>query len=273
MDDRRIDRRLARTRPSCESPASDPMGRGLSSPSYVERCVVKIAASRLGCVQRRTIESIEAVSALEILTSKSPNRGKSYAFCPSHAHRPIPAPSPRPQGVMHLVGGIRLLPGDPPPRNGIPLILLLTTLDETSALTFSRSRPRSLPPYFPFSNFSAYHGFRGDHQASRQRSAMLRATDHLLVRPQQRGRHAGGRPLNEAHSGAQDPLHPLLPEAVRADRGRPGAVPGVPGPADRGHARTLPAGDPTGLPHEGHLHLSQDRLETPPGRPVSLRRR
>ena len=30
---------------------------------------------------------------------------------------------------------------------------------------------------------------------------MLRATDHLLVHPQQGGRHAGGRPLDRARSG------------------------------------------------------------------------
>ena len=46
----------------------------------------------------------------------------------------------------------------------------------------------------------------------------------------------------------------------------PERVPRVPGPADRGHARIVPAGDPPGLPHEGHLHLPQDRLEAPPDR-------
>src|SRR5512135_2399187 len=57
----------------------------------------------------------------------------------------------------------------------------------------------------------AYHGFWGGCQASRQRSAILRATDHRLVSPQQAGPHAGDRPHDRAHSGAEDDLHPLFP--------------------------------------------------------------
>jgi len=67
--------------------------------------------------------------------------------------------------------------------------------------------------------------------------------------------------------GSQDDLYPLLPAAVRTDRRGPARFPGVPGPADRGYARAVPARDPAGLPHEGHLHLRQDRLETPADRP------
>ena len=46
----------------------------------------------------------------------------------------------------------------------------------------------------------------------------------------------------------------------------PERVPQAPRPADRGHARAVPAGDRPGLPHEGHLHLPQDRLQAPPDR-------
>src|SRR5439155_5369956 len=42
-------------------------------------------------------------------------------------------------------------------------------------------------------------------------------------------------------------------------------------PADRGHPRTLPVGDPSGLPREGRLQIPQDRLETPPDRPPQRR--
>src|SRR4051794_37512383 len=40
----------------------------------------------------------------------------------------------------------------------------------------------------------------------------------------------------------------------------------IPRPTDRHLARTLPARDRAGLPHEGHLPLPQDGLATPPDR-------
>src|SRR5262249_28711856 len=66
--------------------------------------------------------------------------------------------------------------------------------------------------------------------------------------------------------GAEDDLHPLLSRGVPAGRGRPRAVPSLPGPAHRGHARAVPGGDPAGLPHEGPVPLPKDRLRTPPDR-------
>src|SRR5512142_2219829 len=95
---------------------------------------------------------------------------------------------------------------------------------------------------------------------------MLGATDLVLVSPQPGGHHAGGRPLDHVRSGAEDYLYPLLPGAVRAIRRGPAAVPEVPGPTDRSPPRTVPTRDPAGLPHEGPLHLPQDRLETPADR-------
>ena len=45
-------------------------------------------------------------------------------------------------------------------------------------------------------------------------SAMLRASDPVLVSRQRGGRHASGPAFDRAHPGAQDHLHPLLPSAI-----------------------------------------------------------
>src|SRR5512135_2694466 len=91
--------------------------------------------------------------------------------------------------------------------------------------------------------------------------------DLVLVNLQQGGCHARCRTPDPNRAGTQDHLSPLFPRAVRANRRGPATVPGVPGPADRSPPRTLPARDPTGLPHEGPLHLPQVGLEAPADRP------
>src|SRR4051794_12308624 len=97
-------------------------------------------------------------------------------------------------------------------------------------------------------------------------SATLRALALVPVHLPQGGPHAPGRATDHARAATQDDLSPLFPGAVRAMGRGPAAVPAVPGPADRSPPRTVPTRDPAGLPHEGPLHLPQNRLEAPADR-------
>src|SRR5512142_1572609 len=76
---------------------------------------------------------------------------------------------------------------------------------------------------------------------------MLRATDLVLVSPQQGVHHAGGRPLDRTRSRAEDHLHPLLSGAILH------AAPGGTHPDEKGVVRAYTGScDPT--PVQGRSH-------------------